>query len=139
MKKLMIVVVVILIIIMGHKPNSSFSLLDYFSGEYTVYTENASGEDGTDLGFCYMNSKPQTPNVVGESIVIENLELSNAIETLKARVIKTEFLDDGTTVIYAYTNLISKFVKLENQKTNLQIAIRNEKTVIGWPLIIGSF
>ena len=34
-----------------------FSLLDYFSGEYTVYTANAGGANAVNLGFCYMGDK----------------------------------------------------------------------------------
>lgn len=139
MKKLLVVLVVLIILVVGHNPTMNFCLLDYFSGEYVVYTENFTDEDAVNLGFCYMNTKPQISNIVGESIMVENLEVSTAIDVLKARVVKTEYLEDGTTIIYAYTNLISQYVKLQNQKINLQLAIKNEKTIIGWPLILGSF
>ncbi|MBQ9795605.1 MAG: hypothetical protein IJW36_01405 [Clostridia bacterium] len=138
MKKLIIVSFIFLILIVGVDKNSSFSLLNYFSGDYTVYTSTSS-ETGVDLGFCYMNSNPSSENVVGESLVVENFAISNALSVLNARVVKTEYLEDGTTVIYAYTNLINKKVKLDNKNVNLQIATKNDRTVIGWPLILGSF
>ncbi len=77
--------------------------------------------------------------VVGESIKIENFEPIAGLKTLKAKVVATENLDNGATVIYAYTNLIKDSVKIANNDVNLQIAHYDEYTVIGWPLILGSF
>ncbi len=139
MKKLMIVIFIFIILLAGKQENHSFSLLDYFSGEYTAYTSSESGEDCVDLGFCYMNSKPITNELIGESIIAQNLEVGSAIKVLKARVVKTECLEDGTNVIYAFTSLINDKVKVDGENVNLQIATRNDTTVIGWPLILGSF
>ena len=72
-------------------------------------------------------------------IEIKNLEISVAIKTLNARVVKTEYLEDETVVIYAYTNLIKDGVEIFGRKVNLQFATRDETTIIGWPLILGSF
>ncbi len=128
-----------MIVLGGVEKENSFSLLNYFSGEYTVYTSTDNDKNGVNLGFCYMNSFPVNENVIGESMVIENLEISSALETLCARVIKTEYLDNGTIVIYAYSTLIEENRNIFGQKINLQIATQNEVSVIGWPLILGSF
>ena len=138
MKKIAVIIIMFLIILSGVKTENDFSLLNYFSGEYVVYT-STENEECIDLGFCYMNTKPTTENVVGESITIENLEISTALKTLSAQVVKTEYLEDGTTVIYAFTNLINEKVDVNGQKVNLQIATRDERSVIGWPLILGSY
>lgn len=139
MKKLMIVIFVFIILIVGNQEDKDFSLLDYFSGEYTAYATSGAGTESVDLGFCYMNSKPAQDNLVGESMVVKNFELSQAIDTLNARVVKTEYLDNGTIVIYAFTNLINKKVKVDGKNVNLQFATNDEYTVVGWPLILGSF
>ena len=134
------VVLFIFIVLLGTTNiQKDFSLLNYFSGEYTVYTSNKSGTDSVNLGFCYMNSQKVDEHIVGESMVIKNLEVSSAIQTLNAKVIKTEYLEDGTTVIYAFTNLIEEKVNVSGNLINIQIAIKEERTVIGWPLILGSF
>lgn len=138
MKKFFIVIIVFLIILGGVKTEADFTLLSYFSGEYTAYTE-ASTDNGINLGFCYMNSKPNSSSVVGESLVVENLEVGSALSELKAAVVKTEFLNDGTTVVYAYSPLINRRVEAFNHNVNLQIAIKEDVTIIGWPLILGSF
>lgn len=138
MKKLLVVIFVFLILVSCLNREQSFSLLNYFSGDYTVYTSSSSG-NGVDLGFCYMNSKPVNKDIVGESLVVYNFEIGDAIKSLNARAVKTEYLDDGTIVIYAYSNLIKKKVKVGNCQVNLQIATKDDRTVIGWPLILGSF
>ena len=138
MKKICIVVILFVILISGISLKKDFTLLDYFSGEYTVYT-STQGKESINLGFCYMSSNISTQNVVGESIRIKNFEPISALKTLKARVVKTEYLEDGTTVIYAYTNLIDDTVKIENKKVNIQVAHKDEYSIIGWPLILGSF
>lgn len=139
MKKLMVVIFMFIVLLSGNEEKEQFSLLNYFSGEYTVYTSNSTGEDSVDLGFCYMNSKPVSEHIVGESMVIMNFEVGNAIKSLNAKVIKTEYLEDGTTVIYAFTNLISEQVQVLGQYVNLQIATKEDRTIIGWPLILGSY
>lgn len=86
-----------------------------------------------------MNSQKVSGHIIGESMVIERLEVGSALTTLKAKVIKTEYLEDGTVVIYAYTTLINDKVDVSGNRVNLQIATRDNRTVIGWPLILGSY
>lgn len=129
---------IFLVVLSASNQESSFSLLNYFSGDYTAYTSTQNGEDSVNLGFCYMNTQP-SENVIGESMVIKNFEVSSALEVLNARVVKTEYLNDGTIVIYAFTNLIKEQVRVDNQLVNLQIAEKQDYHVIGWPLILGSY
>jgi len=138
MKKFMVVIVVFLVLLSASNQVNSFSLLNYFSGEYTAYTDSPNGENSVNLGFCYMNTTP-SENLVGESMIIKNFEVSSALEILKARVVKTEYLNDGTIVIYAFTNLIKDQVRVDNHLVNLQIAEKQDYYVIGWPLILGSY
>ena len=77
--------------------------------------------------------------IVGESITISNIEIISVLETLNAKLIKTECLDDSTIVLYAYSDKIKDSVKVDDQLVNLQIACKDSITVIGWPLILGSF
>lgn len=135
----MIVIFIFIILMFGNQEKSQFSLLNYFSGEYTVYTSNSSGPNSVDLGFCYMNSSPVSENVIGESVVLKNYEVGDVIKKLNAKVVKTESLEDGTIVIYAITNLIQEKVQVSGENVNLQIATKDEITVIGWPLILGSY
>ena len=139
MKKIAVVLIVFLIILSGVKYENDFTLLNYFSGEYVVYTSEDVEGSGVDLGFCYMNTEPVKNHVVGESVKVRNLEVGKALSTLNARVVNTEYLENDLTVIYAYTNLIKEKVEVSGNLVNLQIAMREDYVIIGWPLILGSY
>lgn len=141
MKKLFLVIVVFLVLIGNVGYKSNFTLLDYFSGEYYVYTSNKQGVDSVFLGSCYMSSTPleTSDEIIGESMKIYNFEPVSALQSLNATIIFSECLDSGASVIYAYTDKIKKFVQVNGKKVNIQLAHYDEYSIIGWPLILGSF
>ena len=140
MKKFFVVIAMFLVLICSKNVENDFTLLDYFSGEYTAYTEEKCCENSLNLGFCYMqNDTVDNKLLVGESLKIYNLEPIDALKKLKAKLVKTECLDSGVVVLYAYTNKINDFIEVDNRKVNLQIANNDEFSVIGWPLVLGSF
>ena len=137
MKKIWIMLFIFVFLLCGLKqPN--FSLLQYFDGDYFAYTSSA--EIGSiNLGVCFQTTNAKAQNKIGESVTIQNFEPSAAIKTLQAKVVKTEYLQTGATVIYAYSNIVPTYVELDGEHVNLQIAYYETHTIIGWPLIIGSF
>ena len=138
MKKFIVIIFIVALLIFCNPKPKNFTLLDYFAGEYSVYTETKLDES-IDLGFCYMSNNRVASHCLGESVKMENLEPISALRTLNAQIISTEMLENGTTVMYAYSKLIDSSVELNNRKVNLQIAHNDCYTVIGWPLILGSF
>jgi len=139
MKKFCLVATLFVILLSG-RGEPQFSLTNYFSGEYVYYTETVVDEHSISLGFCYINEgRSRVQNVIGESMRIDNFEPASAIKTLRAKVIKTEYIESGAVVIYAHTDLIDREVSVFNEKVNLQIAYYEDYSVIGWPLILGSF
>lgn len=140
MKKLFVVIVVFLILIGNVGIKNNFTLLDYFDGEYYAYSNSPISNHYIFLGSCYMNiGEVNSNDIVGESMIIENFEPIAAIEELNGKIIFTEFLDTGASVIYAYTDQIGRYVNVNGEKVNIQIAQYNDYSVIGWPLILGSF
>ncbi len=141
MKKLFVVIIIFLILIGNIGYNNDFSLKDYFEGEYYAYSNSPLSENYLFLGSCYMNigDIKEKNGIVGESMLIDNFEPISAIQELDANIIFTEYLDSGASVIYAFTNKISKYVKVDGEKINIQIAYYDDYSVIGWPLILGSF
>ncbi len=127
------------VILSAYYNKKTFTLRDYFSGDYEMYSLNDDGGECVNLGFCYINSESRLKGVIGERMVIKNMELEAALKSLKARVVKTEYLEDGTNVVYAHTNLINDAVEIFSDWVNLQIAFKNNRYVVGWPLILGSF
>lgn len=138
MKKILCLIS-LFVIVLSSAPDTRFSLLEHFEGEYTAYSHVPLSENCINLGTCYMNIGKVEGELIGESMVIYDFEVSSAIDELNAEVVKTEILADGTSVIYCYSNLIDSYVKVDNKKVNLQIAHNDEYSVIGWPLILGSF
>ncbi len=141
MKKLLMFILTFLVLIGGVNTPKQFSLLDYFSGEYYAYTTSPVGDNYINLGTCVMNIGEINNSVplLGESMTIQNFEPVDALKKLNAKLVKVEQLEDGTTIFYAYTDKINKNVTIENNKVNIQIAFYDEYSIIGWPLILGSF
>jgi len=138
MKKFFAIVVVFVVLIGCYSFPNTFSLKNYFNGSYSCYTEQFVDNNSIDLGFCYLNNS-YNKNALGESVVVNNLQPSEAINKLKANVIKCETLDNGATIIYAFSSKISSSVNLDGFTVNLQIACYDDHCVIGWPLILGSY
>jgi len=136
MKKMLILIAIFIFLVSG-VPHKEFSLLDYFEGDYVCYSETENNQS-LNLGACYM-TKENVSNKIGESLTVQNFEPSSALKELNAKVIKTEVLDSGAVVIYAYCSQIPRTIELFNSKVNLQIAYYDTHSVIGWPLILGSF
>ena len=140
MSRFLIFFALILILFYTNKQQNNFTLKNYFDGEYTSYSNNPISSTSIDLGCCFLNySDVKQCELLGESISVDNLEVATALSDLKAKVVKTEFLNDGTTVIYAYSPLINNKVTLNCGAVNLQFALKENHTIIGWPLILGSF
>ena len=140
MKKFFIVIVMFLLLISSKNMENNFTLLDYFSGEYISYSEQRENSNSVNLGFCYMQGDGvDKTKLIGESLKIFNFEPVDALKKLNAKVVKTEYLDNGLVVIYAYTNLIQEKVEIDNKNVNIQIAQNDDYSIIGWPLILGSY
>lgn len=138
MKKWFCIVAVFVIVLSGGRGGNTFSLTDYFNGNYYCYTESPLAEHSINLGPFYETENCKEQNVLGESMVIKNFEPISALKTLDANLVSTEVV--GTVVVmYAYTPLISDYKIVSGNKVNLQIATYENYSVVGWPLILGSF
>lgn len=145
MKKIIVILILSLLFACGIfvKPQN-FSLKNYFNtGLLHTYTLRPLNETSIKLSNIYIstNTKGITKGeTVGESLYFENLEVGSALSKLKAKVKFSEYLkEQNLTLIYAYSSLISKYEMVKNIKINLQISTCENYTVIGWPLIYGSF
>lgn len=145
MKKVIVVLVLSLLFACSIfvKPKD-FSLKNYFdNGLLHIYTSRPINETSIHLANTYISTSSKgikKGDIIGESLYFDNLEIGSALKKLKAKVKFTEYLNNqNLTIIYAYTNLISKHEIVNNVKINLQISTCEEYSVIGWPLIYGSF
>ena len=145
MKKIFIILILCLLFICSiFVSPKEFSLKNYFNtGILHIYTKRPINETSMPLVNLYISSSSKgatKDDIIGESLYFDNLEIDSDLTTLKAKVKFTEYLDEqNLTVIYAYSNLIKTHKIVNNIKINLQISTCNEYSVIGWPLIYGSF
>lgn len=135
MKKMLIIILLFLVLICNLQ-QKEFSLLNYFEGEFSVYNNQ---DTGINLGFCSVSDDIKIDNKIGESMLVKNTSPDKALKVLNAEVVKTEVLENGANVIYAYTDLVKSQVILKNEKVNIQIACYQDYFVIGWPLILGGY
>lgn len=145
MKKIIVILILCMLFACSIfiKPKD-FTLRDYFdSGILHIYTRHPINSTSIQLANTYMSTSKKgasNKDIIGESLYFNNLEIESAIKTLKAKVKFTEYLkEQKLTIIYAYTSLIDCHKIVDNVKVNLQISTCDEYSVIGWPLIYGSF
>ena len=145
MKKIIVVLILCMVfacsIFIGPK---TFTLKDYFNeGVLHIYTTHPINETSIYLVGVYMSSSSTGANkndIIGESLYFNNLEVGSALNKLQAKVKFNEFVkDQNLTIIYAYSKLIPTHKMIKNKKVNLQISTCEEYSVIGWPIIYGSF
>ena len=70
------------------------------------------------------------------------LSYENVLKKLNAKIVSTQKIDinnEKKTIIYAFSNNFSKFLIINSKKVNIQIAVDNEKTTVGLPLLLGSY
>lgn len=122
MKKIVVLLILLSILMLNaYSKQTDFSFSKYFSsGTITCYATDT--------------------NIKGESIYFENLEIDNALKTLKANVVFKEYIKEKRlTILYCLSPLINKTIVTKNKEINLQIAVSNNYVVLGWPMILGSF
>lgn len=117
-------------------------------GLYSFYsTENVESDyiiRRVDLGYSYIYEcesenatflRKQFTKIDGESLRIEGREpVRPILKKFNARPIA-----DTNYGIFAYTPRHSKYIYEGGRKINLQIVRNNEYTIIGWPVILGSY
>ena len=62
-----------------------------------------------------------------------------AIEKLGGKILWSEELDCGVTVLYAYSPRIYKSVKLSGERVNIMTAVNDGRVSVGSPMLEGSY
>ncbi|HAJ78019.1 MAG TPA: hypothetical protein DCO89_03030 [Clostridiales bacterium] len=90
---------------------------------------------------CNRAIKKMLPEVYGESIRITNYSsdtLKYILNKYTNSIVQTENMDKYN-FIYCYDETLPKYVTLNNEKVNIQIAINNSEINIGYPLILNGY
>lgn len=138
MKKILVFIILLLIIVLNcGNAKKDFSLKEYFpDGELTLYSNICHENDEQILHNVYITQNRHS--IIGESIFLNNIEIGQAIKQLDAKVLLTEQVDD-ITIIFCFSSKINSSVEYKGFTINLQIADSPNRTIIGWPMILGGF
>lgn len=130
--------------------NSSFEKILFLSagGEVSFYLENYQEIEGCETikngAGCVIKTDVENAkkinkkinNCSGFSIEFYSENISDFLNEIN--IIKIEKISD-LTIYYGYFNGLINSINIENKKINIQIAINNEKIVIGSPIILGDY
>ena len=107
-----------------------------YSKEFTVYDGFSSSVRSKTVG------EGDFPLVTacGESFNVNNGEITpqQIIDEYSGTLVFTEKTEEGES-FYAYSEKIAKYVKIYGRKVNLHIFVGKKTTVVGSPIIFGSF
>ena len=107
-----------------------------YSKEFTVYDGFSSSVRSKTVG------EEDFPLFIacGESFVLSSGEITpqKIIDDYTATLVFTEKTEQGES-FYAYSEKIAKFLKIYGRKVNLHIFVGKKTTVVGSPIIFGSF
>lgn len=87
------------------------------------------------------NIKNQLSDILGESVCFYKPSQKTAnyiLDMLTSKILFSENVQENK-ICYAYDETLPRFVMVNNQKVNLQIAINDNFIKIGYPLILDSF
>ena len=154
MKKILILFVFLFCLIFLKTPFSLCFLSQNYDATHTFYaTQNVQNQNATVIqngnGFLIStNSQNATEiladinahNIQGESFCFNGNadDAQNILHSLNAKIMTQECFEDFK-VFYAYSPKLEKYVLINLQKINIQIAMKNGKITVGSPIILGGF
>lgn len=115
---------------------NSKSYISSLGTPYETYVGNYSSTakiiatDNLKIKFLYLKT--------GESVLVLDLSKEEILQDLNAKVVFTETTIEGVN-IYAYSDKLKNKIQLNGETVNVQIFYNDTKTVIGTPIIFGSF
>ena len=74
----------------------------------------------------------------GESVVVYGYDIDDVLKDLNAEIKFTETTTNGVS-IYAFSKKLKNKITINNEIVNVQIFYNESKTVVGTPIIFGSF
>ena len=80
-------------------------------------------------------------DVLGESVVVKSPskeQMKRILAYLKDKTFRSEVVDK-TEIVYAYDETLNRYIMIDGQKSNIQVAIKNDLVTIGYPIIFGDF
>lgn len=151
MKKFIIFIIFLLCFIAGIESENSGPAILIFEGNFSLYgvgyseVKSEKIDCGSGLILSVQSNKAKEllnsfkGEIYGMSVELkEEMKIEEILNIIKAKIVKKERVA-GREIYYCYSNNNSDYVVDCGKKINYQIAINNEKIIIGTPLILGSY
>lgn len=116
-----------------------------FVNEKSFDIENVENIESGNLFYNYCSLETAKKNLdllqknsKGVQLYCEKVDLDYVLKTLKAEIVSQNEIDN-MKIVYCYTPFYDKAVFEDGKKINLQIAMKDEQVVLGFPLILTGF
>lgn len=108
------------------------------SEDYTYVSTGAFNVYGCQIGSAGMIAA-KVDNILGAAVFYDaKLALSDVLEAYGAKALSIDE-ENGCTVVYAYSKGCGYGVETDGNVVNMQIVLKEGATVVGSPLIMGSY
>lgn len=77
-------------------------------------------------------------NIKGFNLYFETFDLTLFAKNLNAQIYRSHNVE-GMEMYYGYTNMYGEWKNVNGKKVNIQIAIKDNETIVGFPLILTGF
>jgi len=112
-------------------------------GEYAIYSRDdihsslVERRVASGIGYIYYTTSANAPalrtlftNIDGESIVLPRISGRQVFKKLGYQEVSPG---------YGYSPRGRDYIKVDGQRVNLQVVERNNSTVVGWPVVLGTY
>lgn len=108
------------------------------SEDYTYFSTGAFNVYDCKIGSAGIIAA-KVDNILGAAVFYdEKMQLSDVLEAYGAKALSIDE-ENGYTVVYAYSEGCGNGVKADGKVINMQIVLKKGATVVGSPLIMGSY
>ena len=121
---------------MGEAKSAAFVSSDQFEGFETI----KNGNDYIikvydDIKEFYLKNEEF---IKGFNLYFQSLDNKDFAKKLNAQIYQTHDVE-GMIMYYGYTNMYKNFEMVGGKKVNIQIAVKEDETIVGFPLILTGF
>lgn len=151
MKKIVVTIFIVLLILISssfHKKDvleiftSSDGICEFYCEGVLKNTSFISSIISSGEGYFVTTNLKSAKKVFNDLKNVKSFKIkfknNFEISKLKLKYIKTEFVDD-MKISYAFSNYFDNGICIDGKKSNVQIVEKQNKLVIGIPIIMGSY
>ena len=120
----------------GEAKSVAFFFSDLFEGFETIKNgNNYIIKVYDDIKEFYLKNEEF---IKGFNLYFQSLDIKDFAKKLNAQIYQTHDVE-GMIMYYGYTNMYKNFEIVGGKKVNIQIAVKEDETIVGFPIILRGF